>query len=280
MTGGLSAPLRLALLLPGFAFLAVSFLLPLAWLVGLSFTAQDAPGLTLATYAATVLTPFYWQVAGNTLLYAAIVTVATVLLSFPLGFFLARTHSRWRGVLVALAIAPLLTSIVVRTYGWMIILSDRGLIDATLRGLGLIERPLKLANNLFGATVAMVEILMPYAVLSILSGLGRLRPEHEEAAALHGANRWRVLTRVFLPLSAPGILTAALLVFVLALSAFVTPRLMGGGRVFLLGTEIFNEATVTLNWPLAAVLSMLLLVLFGVVMAVYARLARRLGGEA
>ena len=167
-------------------------------------------------------------------------------------------------------------STVVRTYGWMVILSDQGLVNTTLRSLGLIARPLPLANNFTGSVIAMVEILMPYAVLSVLSGLGRLKPEHEEAAALHGAGRWRVFTRVILPLSLPGILTALLLVFVLAISSFVTPRLMGGGRVFVFGTEIYNESTVTLNWPLAAVLSMLLLVLFGIIIALYGRLARRL----
>ena len=277
----MTAPLRLALLLPGFAFIAVSFVLPLAWLVSMSFSAQEEPGVTtLATYALVLTDPFYWRVAGNTLVFAAMVAVIAVVLSYPLGLFLARTQSRWRGVLVTLAIAPLLTSTVVRTYGWMVILSDQGLVNSTLRGLGLLERPLQLANNLTGAVIAMVEILMPYAILSILSGLGRLKPEHEEAAALHGANRFRVFTRVILPLSLPGIMTALLLVFVLAISSFVTPRLMGGGRVFVLGTEIYNESTVTLNWSLAAVLSVLLLVLFAVIMAVYSRIASRSGAEA
>ncbi len=270
----MTAPLRLALLLPGLAFIAVSFLLPLAWLLGISVTAEDG-GIGLATYAAVLGDPFYWRVAGNTLLFGGLVAVIAVLLSYPLGLFLARSRSRWRGVLVTLAIAPLLTSTVVRTYGWMVILSDQGLANAVLRGLGLLERPLQLANNLTGAVIAMVEILMPYAILSVLTGFGRLKPEHEEAAALHGADRLRVFTRVILPLSLPGIGTALLMVFVLAMSAFVTPRLMGGGRVFVLGTEIYNEATVTLNWSLAAALSVVLLALFGIVMAIYGRLVRR-----
>ncbi|WP_431285219.1 ABC transporter permease [Humitalea sp. 24SJ18S-53] len=268
--------LRFGLLVPGLAFIGVSFLLPLAWLVGISFSTQEEPGFTTETYALVLTDPFYWKLAGNTLMLAAMVAVLATLLSYPLGLFLARTQSRWRGVLVTLAIAPLLTSTVVRTYGWMIILSDQGLVNGTLRAAGLIWRPLALANNTTGAVIALVEILMPYAVLSILSGLGRLKPEHEEAAALHGASRLRVFLRVILPLSLPGIMTAMLLVFVLAISSFVTPRLMGGGRVLVFGTEIFNESTVTLNWPVAAVLSMLLLVIFGLIMFVYSRLMRRM----
>jgi putative spermidine/putrescine transport system permease protein len=269
-----TAALRLVLLLPGLAFIAVSFILPLLWLVSISFSSQESPGTTTATYAVVLLDPFYWRLAGNTLWLSAVVAVIAVILSYPLGLFLARTQSRWRGVLATLAIAPLLTSTVVRTYGWMIILGDQGLVNSTLKSLGLTERPLALANNFTGAVIALVEILMPYAILAIVSGLGRLKPEHEEAAALHGANRLRVFTRVILPLSLPAVVTALLLVFVLAVSSFVTPRLMGGGRVFVFGTEIFNEATVTLNWPLAAVLSILLLALFAMVMAIYSRLMR------
>jgi putative spermidine/putrescine transport system permease protein len=267
----------LAFLVPGLLALVVSFILPLAWLLRISFTAAtpgvlDTESLTLETYAAAILDSFYWQVALRTLVLSAIVALAAVVLSYPLALFLARTESRWRGVLAALAIAPLLTSTVVRTYGWMVILSDQGLVNGSLRVLGVIERPLPISNNAVSAAIALTEILMPYAVLAMLSGLGRLNADLEHAAALLGASRMQVFRRIILPLSLPGILTAALLVFVLAISAFVTPRLMGGGRVFVLGTEIFSEATVTLNWPLAAALSMLLLALFGGVIVIYQRI--------
>jgi putative spermidine/putrescine transport system permease protein len=269
----MTAPGRLGLLLPGLAFLAVSFVLPLLWLLRMSLGHQNRGGFDVHTYAAVLGDPFYWRMAGNTLLLGAIVAVIAVLLAFPVGLFLGRTTSAWRGLLICLAVAPLLTSTVVRTYGWMVILSDRGLVNGTLRALGLITRPLPLANNFTGAAIAMVEILMPYAILSVLSGLGRVQPAHEEAAAVHGANRLRVFTRVTLPLSLPGILTALLLVFVLAISSFITPLLMGGGRVFVFGTEIYNEATVTLNWPLAATLAMLLLALFAAAIFLYGRVA-------
>jgi putative spermidine/putrescine transport system permease protein len=269
----------LLLLLPGLIALVITFLLPLLWLLRASLASStmaafSGGGWTAQSYVTVLSDPFYWRVAWNTLVLGFNVAVFAVLLSYPIALFLARTESRFRGVLTALAVAPLLTSSVVRTYGWMVILGDRGVINSTLQALSLTDGVVRLANNSFGATVALIEILMPYAILAMLSGFGRLNTQLEEAAAMLGANRFKVFWRIVLPLSLPGVLTAALLVFVLAISSFVTPRLMGGGRVFVLGTEVFNEATVTLNWPLAAALSVMLLVLFSSIIFLYQRALR------
>lgn len=278
--GGRHRALLLALLLPGLFALGVTFVAPMIWLarasVATSSMAAFDGAMTLDHYRAVIFDAFYWKVAVNTLWLGLTVSLFAVLLAYPIALFLTRSQSRWRGVLTALAVAPLLTSAVVRTYGWMVILGDRGVINSSLQALSLIETPLRLSNNALGANIALIEILMPYAILAMLAGFGRLNPQLEEAAAMLGANRARVFWRIILPLSLPGVLTAALLVFVLAISAFVTPRLMGGGRVFVLGTEVFQEATVTLNWPLAAALSMLLLVLFSSVIVLYQRALRRL----
>lgn len=274
--------LLLILLFPGLLALGVTFLAPLIWLMRTSLASSAFSGAgsawTLESYRSILVDSFYWQVVANTLLLGVIVSVAAVVLSYPVALFLIRSTSRWRGVLTALAIAPLLTSMVVRTYGWMVLLGDKGVLNSMLLGLSLIASPLKLTNNSLGASIALIEILMPYAILAMLSGFGRLNSQLEEAASMLGANRWQVFSRIILPLSLPGILTAALLVFVLAISSFVTPRLMGGGRVFVLGTEIFSEATVTLNWPLAAALSFILLFLFGSIIVFYQRALRSLEG--
>ncbi|QCI99718.1 ABC transporter permease [Agrobacterium larrymoorei] len=280
-TSGAPRSVLLLLLLPGLAALVVTFVLPLIWLFRASFASSTIGAFsggdwTLTSYSTVIFDPFYWRVAWNTLVLGFNVAIFSVILSYPIALFLVRTQSRWRGVLTALAVAPLLTSSVVRTYGWMVILGDKGVINSTLQSLSITDSVIRLTNNSFGATVALVEILMPYAILAMLSGFGRLNAQLEEAAAMLGANRLKVFTRIILPLSLPGVLTAALLVFVLAISAFVTPRLMGGGRVFVLGTEVFNEATVTLNWPLAAALSVLLLLLFSSIIVIYQRALRSL----
>jgi putative spermidine/putrescine transport system permease protein len=268
-------------LLPGLVALVITFLLPLVWLLRASFASSTTGAFsggdwTVQSYSAVLFDPFYWRVAWNTLVLGFNVAIFAVILSYPIALFLVRTKSFFRGVLTALAVAPLLTSSVVRTYGWMVILGDRGVINSTLQALSLTDGVIRLTNNSFGTTVALVEILMPYAILAMLSGFGRLNAQLEEAAAMLGANRFKVFTRIILPLSLPGVLTAALLVFVLAISSFVTPRLLGGGRVFVLGTEVFNEATVTLNWPLAAALSVMLLILFSSIILLYQRALRAL----
>ncbi|MDR3471103.1 MAG: ABC transporter permease [Devosia sp.] len=270
-----SRAMLLGLLVPGLLALGLTFFAPLVWLLRASFApsafdALDLRNWTPAAYGA-LLDPFYWRIAVNTAVLGLSVAVSCVVLSYPLALFLSRTTSRWRGVLTALAVAPLLTSTVVRTYGWMVILGDQGLVNNALAALHLIGQPLPISNNSFGATVALVEILMPYAILAMLAGFGRLNRQFEEAAAMLGANRWRVFWRIIVPLSLPGVLTAALLEFVLAISSFVTPALLGGGRVFVLGTEVYDEATVNLNWPLAAALSVVLLVLFGGIILLYQR---------
>ena len=177
---------------------------------------------------------------------------------------------------MALAISPLLTSMIVRTYGWMILLSDNGVINGTLRAMHLINTPLPIANNFFATVIAITEVLLPYALLAMMSGFGRISKELENAAAVLGASPVRVFLRVILPLSLPGVATATLLIFVLSVSSFVVPQLMGGGRVFVLATEVFSEATVTLNWQLAAALSMVLLVIFGVLISLYQRAIKAL----
>jgi putative spermidine/putrescine transport system permease protein len=267
------------LLAPGVLALLATYVLPLLWVLRMSVN-RNLPGglieqaITLDSYLSTLGDAYFWRVIGNTVLLGALVTGATVVLAYPLALFLSRTTSSWRGLLLALAVAPLLTSSVARTYGWMVILGDSGIINGGLRALGWLDRPLPLANDMTGVVIALTEIFMPYAVLAMVSGFGRLDRELEHAAASLGAGPVTVFRRVVLPLTLPGVVTSGLLVFVLAISAYVTPRLIGGGRVFVLATEIYDQATNTLNWPVASALSVLLLVLFGAVLLIYQRLRR------
>lgn len=269
------------LLAPTTLALLVFFVLPLLWLFRSSFDRGLDSGViesafTLENYQEFLTDRFYLQELLRTLRLGVLVTALTLVATYPIALFLARTQSRWRGVLVALAIAPLLTSTVVRTYGWLVILGNDGLVNGALLGLGLIEQPLRLINDEIGVVIGLVEILMPYMALGLLSGFGHINPSLEEAAMSLGANTLRTFWRVTLPLSLPGIATGVLLVFVLTISSFVTPQLLGGGRVFLMATEIYDQATYTLDWPFAAAVSFLLLVLFGVVIAIYTRILRRL----
>lgn len=275
--------LLLQLLAPATLALVVFFVLPLLWLLRSSFDRGLDSGViesafTLENYQEFLTDRFYLQELLRTLRYGVVITALTLVATYPIALFLARTQSRWRGLLVALAIAPLLTSTVVRTYGWMVILGNDGLVNGALLGMGFIAQPLRLINDEIGVIIGLVEILMPYMALGLLSGFGRINPDVEEAAMSLGANALRTFWRVTLPLSLPGVATGILLVFVLTISSFVTPQLLGGGRVFLMATEIYDQATYTLDWPFAAAISFLLLILFGIVIALYTRVLRRLEG--
>jgi len=272
----------LALLAPAVLGLFVSFVLPLIYMIRMSFN-EGGPdgvveeGFTLQHYIDPLTDPFFWQVTLDTFRMGVVVGVLCVVVSYPVAMFLARSTSKYKGLLTAAAIAPLLTSAVVRTYGWMVILGDNGLVNSSLKGMGLITEPLKLTNNMTGVTIGLVEIFMPYAILAMISGFGRLSPQLEEAASSLGASKFKVFLRVTLPLTLPGVLTAFLMVFVLSISTFITPRLLGGGAVQVLATEIYDQTTGLLNWPFAAALSVILLVLFGVIVGVYQRLTRKIG---
>ncbi|MFT8244717.1 ABC transporter permease [Roseomonas sp. BN140053] len=249
---------------PALAVMALAFLYPMALLfrVSLNRTAETGAmeaALTLDTYARVAGDGFTWQLARDTALLAASSSALAVALALPVTLLIRTAAPRWRPMLALLAISPLLVSGTARVVGWRAILGDLGMINVALQALGLTEAPVPLINNWTGVRIGLIESLMPYAVLVLIAGLGRLDPRLDEAAATLGATRARTFLRVTLPLAAPALGAAFLLCLVLGVSSFVTPRLMGGGRVFTIATEIYDQALQTVDWPAAAALAMLLL---------------------
>lgn len=268
----------LLLLVPAVAVNLATFLWPMLHLAGLSFRAAlpgggIGEGFSLATWIDLLSDGYYASLLVNSVATALLITVLALLCGYPIALFVYRAPARWRNLLTVACVSPLLVSAVVRTYGWMVILGDRGLLPSLLRSLGWV-RPPRLVFNLTGVVVGLTEILMPYMILSLLAGFGKLSPALEEAAASLGARPLTVFRRIVLPLTLPGIMLGCLLAFVLAVSSFITPSLLGGGRVPLLATEIYDQAIVSLNWPVAAALSVLVLAVFGVALVLYGRLSR------
>ncbi len=267
-------PLVVALLLPIALVNALGFVVPTLNLLRMSFFEAQGTGamrevLTLATWQKVFTDSFYAELIFNSVATSLLITVMTLLCSYPIALYLYRSTGLWRSILLVLVIAPLLTSAVVRTYGWIVILFENGLINNALAAMGITR--VRLMFNQTGVTIGLTEILMPYMILALMAGFGRLDPRFEEAAASLGASPFHVFRRIVLPLTLPGIALGSLLCFVLAVSSFITPKLLGGGRVLLLATEIYDQAIVTLNWPVASALSMLILVIFGVALFLYAR---------
>jgi putative spermidine/putrescine transport system permease protein len=270
-----SAPAVAALLLfPIAAVNGIGFLLPIINLLKLSFYQSSETGalvetFTFNTWLRVATDTFYIQMLVRTTLISLLITLLTLLVSYPIAFFIYRSTGALRSMLVVMVISPLLTSAVVRTYGWVAILSEQGLVNNLLSFIG--AGPYRLIFNVTGIVIGLTEILMPYMILSLMAGFGRLDRRYEEASLSLGASPLRTFLTVTLPLTLPGIALGCLLCFVIAVSAFITPQLLGGGRVFLLATEIFHQAIVTLNWPVAAVLSMIVLIVFGAALTLYAR---------
>ena len=268
------------LLSPASALMLVGFVLPMAWLIRLSLDRSEeggvlVPDLTAANYTHFARDPFYLAILLRTLILGVVVALITLVCAYPIALFLFRTRSRWRGALAVLTISPMLVSSVVRTFGWMAILGDRGLINQVLQALGVISHPLALMNNMLGVVIGLVQIEMPVMILALMAGLSRLDPTLEEAAQTLGAKPWRSFLRVTLPLSAPGIVLGCLITFVQVISSFITPTLLGGGRVYVMATTIYEEALETLNWPLAAAISIILIVVFALCAVAYERFSRR-----
>lgn len=255
------------------------FLLPILNLFRISFNEAlpgggIGPSGTLENWYKLAEDSYYLEVMLRSVGMSLVVTLLALVCSYPIALYVHRAKGAWRTFLFVLVVSPLLTSAVVRTYGWIAMLADQGLINNALVLIGL--PPLRLLYNMTGIVIGLTEILMPYMILSLLAGFGRLDPRCEEAALTLGARPLQTFWRIVVPLTAPGIALGCLLCFVLCVSSFITPRILGGGRVFLLATEIYDQAIVTLNWPGAATLSILVLVIFGAALVVYTRAVNRL----
>jgi putative spermidine/putrescine transport system permease protein len=265
------------LIVPMATIHAIAFVWPIVNLVILSFRPTGVggvilPGWSLGSWWSVISDGFYLQVLFRSIWLSMLITAITLMASYPIALFLHRMSPKWRPALLVVCISPLLLSAVVRTYGWLVILGDSGFLASIMRSVGI--TPPRMLFNPTGVVIGLVEILMPYMILSLYAGFGRLTPSLEEAAKSLGARPLTVLWRVIIPLTLPGVFLGCLLTFVLAISSFITPKILGGGRVLLLATEIYDQAVITLNWSVAGVLSLIALVIFGGSLAIYSRVSR------
>ncbi len=206
-----------------------------------------------------------------TLKIAGIVTLICLLLGYPLSYWLATTTPFWRSAGFALLLLPFWISVLVRTYAWMILLGRNGVVNRNLMALGIIDDPLPLLHNTTGVVIGMVHVLLPYMVFPLYAVMRRVDPALLSAAEGLGAPGWQVMRRIYLPLTLPGVLSGATLVFVISLGFFITPALLGGGRVLMIGVLIEKQVRQYLDWGLAAALAIIVL---AVALAIYAALRR------
>lgn len=273
------------LLLPAILLLTVAFLLPVGLMVPTSFRPYVplvgiTNGFTVDYYTRLVSDSYYLEIIGRTLALGLTVTLSTLVIGYPMAFFLARTRSRWRNWLTILVVFPLLLNLVVRTFGWIALLAQNGLVNQALQALGVVQEPVKLLFNFGGLLIAMTHIFLPFMVLVLLGPIQNIPRDVEDAARVLGASWGSAFLRVTLPLSAPGILSGSILVFVLTISALVTPRLLGGPTYQVMSTLIYDEFLQRLNWPAGSAAALLLTVMVLGLVFLSGFLARRTGARA
>jgi putative spermidine/putrescine transport system permease protein len=257
------------LLLPALAWLGVLFVYPIGRLVYLS---AFAPAFTLQHYAKLLGAGVYAKILVNSFEISLTVTVLALLLGYPLAFLLATARPRAAGLMLAGIVLPLWTSVLVRTYAWMVLLGRRGVVNEALQSAGLLDSPLPLLYNRLGVTIGMVHVLLPFMVLPLYSVMKRVDVELLKAAQNLGANRWQSFLRVYLPLAFPGVAAGCLLVFVTALGFFVTPALLGGRGDMMIAMLIETQVRELLDWGFASALAVTLLAVTAAILLVVQRL--------
>ena len=254
------------LVLPALVFYALVYVAPLARIGRWSFF---DPGFTLKFWREVLGEPTYYRALRNTLEISVLVTAIALLLGYPLAYLMATTVPRARRVLTVLLLVPFWTSILVRTFAWLVILGSNGLVNRTLLALGLADQPQKLLFNMVGVQVGMVHVLLPFMVFPLYGVMSRIDPNVVRVARSLGAPPRRAFLHVFLPLSFPGLGAGCVLVFLLAIGFYVTPALLGGPGQITLATMIDMQVSTFLDFGAAATLGILLLIVVGGIFAVF-----------
>lgn len=217
--------------------------------------------MTIANYADVVRDDYFRVIFARTFGLAILVTLICIVIGVPEAYVLSRLSERWRAVSIVIVLGPMLISVVVRTLGWAVLLGNEGVINRLLLASGLVNAPVKMMFTFTGVVVALVHVLVPFMVLAVWASLQKLDSTTEQAAESLGAGFSTVLRRIVFPQVIPGVLSGGLIVFALAASAFATPAIIGGRRLKVVPTTIYDEFLSNLNWPLGAALAVVLVVI-------------------
>ncbi|MGO7542357.1 ABC transporter permease [Rhizobium ruizarguesonis] len=266
----------LSLALPGAALILLVVILPVGVMIYLSFIA-DRGGFTLLNYSRLWEQPVYAQVFAMTFKVSFYTTLLVALIGYPLTYFLVQMPDSARKYLLLGILVPFWTAVLVRTYAWLVVLQNNGLINSTLMKLGIIQEPLQLAHNMTGALIGMVHIMLPFMVLPLFASMRSIDENLVAAACNLGAKPSRAFREVFFPLSLPGFLSGILIVFVMCLGFYVTPAVLGGGQVIMAAMRIDANVRLYSSWGAASALGIVLLAITMALIGIAALIARKKG---
>ena len=268
-------------MLPLAALFVAFFVAPLIVLLALSLNADTATATwTAANYVKFFADRFNYSILWDTLLLGVKATLVCLVFGYPIAWICARASARWQSVLVFLVILPILTSVVVRTFAWIVILGRQGVLNQIALSLHLTDEPLRLLYTEPGVVMVLAQVQMPLMVLPLITALSRVDPNLADASAALGAGHWRTFFKVVLPLTLPGIVAGCLLTYAAAISAFITQTLVGGGQMLFMPMYIYQQSSTLQNWPFAAAISIIFLVAVLAVITVFNLLGRLSRGYA
>ncbi len=256
------------MLIPTILVMLVFFMFPLLVVLYNSFLGSDG-SLTLESYKTFFTDPYYYSVLGTTLKISILTTIITLVIGYSIAYYVTRVIKKkwWKRISYIIIISPLFTSAVVRSFGWMIILGNNGFINNLLMNLGIINSPISLLYNEVGITIGLIYILAPFMILSLISVLQNIDRNLDDAASDLGLTPFKTFIKVTFPISYPGILSGSVMVFSLAISAYVTPAMMSGGKVEVLAMLVYDQMMQVFNYQLGSSISFIMLFVSLVILA-------------
>jgi ABC-type spermidine/putrescine transport system permease subunit I len=252
-------------------FLTFFFALPI---YEISVRSVTDPTIGLENYVEFFSSSVYLRVLFSTMQISLMVTAVCLLLGYPYAYLMSQTRGRFADLMLLALLIPFWSSLLVRTYAWLVILQESGLINSTLLSLGIVDQPLPLVRNFLGVVIGMVHVLLPFMVLPLYAVMKKIDRNYMRAASNLGASPMQAFGRIFLPLSMPGVYAGALLVFVIALGFYVTPALLGSPRQAMLGEIVVTQVQQLSNWGLGSAMALVLLAVTLVVLAIASRVVR------
>lgn len=259
--------------LPALGLIVVTMVIPVAWLFWLSFLGDDG-SMSLVNYQRLIRQPSYERIFAATFEISALTTAICVVLGYPVAYVLSQLPPRLANLCMIGVLMPFWTSILVRTYAWLVLLQRHGLINDLGIRLGLWDQPLTLVHNVGGTLIGLIHIMLPFLILPAYGSMRAIDRAYLRAAANLGASPVHVFCRVFFPLSLPGLFAGVLIVFILCLGSYVTPEMLGGGRVIMVANAIATDIQLFFNWGAASALGVVLLVLTLTILYAASRLIR------
>ncbi len=269
-----------SLIAPATILVTFLFILPLVNFLRTSFN-RNIPGgsyesaWTLENFVEFFSDSYFLNILWNTILISLVATNFSLILAFPIAYLLARTKSKFKGILIGLVVFPLLVGNIVRDIGWIALFSETGLINELLLAIGIIDTPESFLGTHIAVIIAISNVVLPYMIISIQSVIENINPSLEESAKDLGASNWMVMRSIVIPLAMPGILAGTLFVFILSMNAYTTPLIIGGTKVQMMAPALYSQITEVSNWPLGSAMAVVLIAITLITSVIYLRVMEK-----